>query len=80
MEMQKQKSNLPKRNPASQIKIRWVAEMDNRIKIKYVKLLKSKEENKSKSIKSFKERWLENGAIAELENGKLTMKQWVQHQ
>jgi len=43
--------------------------MNNRIKIEYVKILKSKEEDKSKSIKSFKERWLYNGAIAELENG-----------
>jgi len=38
----------------SQIKSRWVAEMNNRIKIKYVKNLKKKEEDKSKSIKSFK--------------------------
>jgi len=40
---------------------RWVAEMNNRIKIKYVRILKSKEEDKSKSIKSFKEKWTENG-------------------
>ena len=48
--------------------------MNNRIKIEYVKILKKKEEDKSKSIKSFKERWIENGAITELVNGKLTMK------
>ena len=48
--------------------------MNNRIKIEYVKILKSKEEDKYKSIKSFKERWLENGTISELENRKLTMK------
>ena len=58
----------------SQIKGRWVAKMNNRIKIEYKKILKSKEEDKSNSIKSFKERWLENQAITELENGKLTMK------
>src|SRR5882724_8579602 len=58
----------------SQIKGRWVAEVNTRIKINYVKILKSKEEDKSNSIKSFKERWLENRAISELENGKLTMK------
>ena len=62
----------------SQIKGRWVAEM-NRIKIKYVKILKSKEEDKSNSIKSFKKRRLENRAVTELENGKLTMKSWDQH-
>ena len=48
--------------------------MNNRIKIEYVKILKSKEEDKSNSIKSFKERWLEIRVMAELENGKLTMK------
>ena len=52
----------------SQIKGRWVAEMNSRIKIEYVKILKSKEEDKTNSIKSFKERWLENRAIAQLEN------------
>ena len=60
----------------SQIKGRWVAEMNNRIKIKYVKILKGKEENKSNSIISFKERWLENGTIMELVDGRLTMKLW----
>ena len=64
----------PKEMQPSQVKSRWVAEMNNRIKIKYIKILKSKGEDKPKSIKSFKEGWLENGAIAELENGKLTMK------
>ena len=49
------------------------------MKIEYVKILKSKEEDKTNSIKFFKERWLENGAIAELKNGKLTMKQWDQY-
>jgi len=48
--------------------------MNNRIKIKYIKILKNKEKDRSKSIKSFKERWKENGAITELEKGKLTMK------
>ena len=42
--------------------------MNNRIKIEYVNILKSKEEDKTNSIKSFKERWLENRAIAQLEN------------
>jgi len=63
----------------SQIKGRWVAEMNNRIKMEYVRTLKSKEEDKSKSIKTFKERWLENGTIAELINGKLKMKLWDQN-
>ena len=62
----------------SQIKGRWIAGMNNRIKIEYVNILKSKED-KTNSINSFNERWLENGAITELENGKLTMKQWDQH-
>ena len=53
--------------------------MNNRIKIKYVKILKSKKEVKSNSIKSFQERWLENGTIAELVNGRLTVKWWDQH-
>ena len=48
--------------------------MNNRIKIEYVKILKGKEENKSNSIRSLKERWLENGTIAELVDGRLTMK------
>jgi len=78
MEMQKGKSNLPKEIHPSQIKGRWIAEMNNRIKIEYVKILKIKED-KTNKLKSSKERWLENGAITELENGKLTMKQWDQH-
>ena len=53
--------------------------MNSRIKIKYVKILKGKEEDKSNSIISFKERWLGNGAIAELVDGKLTMKWWDQY-
>src|SRR5882724_9852704 len=40
----------------SQIKGRWKAKMNDRIKIEYVKILKRKEEDKSNSIKSFKER------------------------
>ena len=40
----------------SQIKGRWVAKMNNRIKIEYKKILKSKEEDKSNSITFFKER------------------------
>ena len=58
----------------SQIKGRWVTEMNNRINIEYVRILKNKEEDKYNSIKSFKARWLENRAIAELVNGKLMMK------
>jgi len=53
--------------------------MNSRIKIKFIKILKNKGEDKSKSIKSFKGRWIENEAIAGLENGKLTMKQWDQY-
>jgi len=41
--------------------------MNNRIGIKYVNIFKSKVEDKSKRIKSFKERWTENRAIVELE-------------
>ena len=58
----------------SQIRGSWIAEMNNRIRMEYVKIPKSKEEDETNSIRSFKERWLENGTIAELENGKLTMK------
>jgi len=43
-------SHCPKEIQPSQIKSRWVAEMNNRIKIKYVKILKNKEEDKPKSI------------------------------
>ena len=48
--------------------------MNNRIKLEYVRILKSKKEDKSESIKSFKERWTENETIAELDQGKLTVK------
>jgi len=70
---------VPEEIQPSQIKGRWVAEMNNRIKIEYIRTLKSKKEDKSKSIKTFKERWLENGTIAELVNGELKPKQWDQN-
>src|SRR5882672_4466951 len=63
----------------AQLRSRWVTEMNNRIELEYVRTLKKEKEDKSESIKSFKERWIENETIAELDKGQLTVKQWDQN-
>ena len=39
----------------SQLRSRWVAEMNNRIELEYIKALKSKKADKTNDIKAFKE-------------------------
>ena len=53
----------------SQLRSRWVAEMNNRIELEYTRILKSKRIDKTNDIKSFKEMWVTNRAIVELEKG-----------
>jgi len=53
--------------------------MNNKIELEYVRILKKEKEDKSESIKSFRERWIENETIAELDKGQLTMKRWDQN-
>ena len=40
----------------SQLRSRWVAEMNNRIKIEYTRILENKKEDKLQGMKSFKEK------------------------
>ena len=53
--------------------------MNNRIELEYVRILEKEKEDKSERIKSFKERWIENETIAELDKGQLTVKWWDQN-
>ena len=53
--------------------------MNNRIKLEYIRILKSKRIDNSRDINSLNNMWATNGTIVELEKGQMTRNQWDQN-